>query len=863
MRTLLVSDLIMADAPHNYTRLPGKLRSELGISKAEDEGARRRHNGPGKRKEQRKAARLEKKTKNLPLIRQEVIRRKPKNPASINNDEVSEKGLPVKVASVRPKAQKSILKTTEAQPTPAPTHSVPQKAARRKKNILAEEDAEIAALEKALGVKDKSRLPKTFEEDGLDELLEGLDDDVDDSGAQSGKRKLSDGHEWLKAKRQKFEDGYEEVALSGHKETLREDVEDIELESLSEAETIETEDEDIVSESQSDEEVFDGLSEGDEVSAESQSDEQSGAELTKPIKAPRENPYVAPVTASTQTASGKYVPPSLRNQGSTETEHMSRLRKQVQGLLNRLSEANMLSVVRDLEQLYQTNPRQHVSSTAVDLLLGLLSDPSSLHDTFIILHAGFIAALYKTVGIEFGAQLVQRIGEELLQQYEIRDHKSVHDKKLANLTSLIAELYSFHVIGSVLVYDLIRMFLNELSETNTELLLKFVRNAGLQLRQDDPSSLKAIVQSLQDKASQAGEQAVSTKIKFMMETMNSLKNNRMKTGLAASSVTSEHTLRMKKILGTLNQNHVKASEPLRISLQDLQDSSKRGKWWLIGSSYKDDDTGIVNQQANVSAHAQKSVDDTLPDGDAEDDLVQLAKEQRMNTSIRQSIFIAIMSATDCEDAHRRLIKLHLKKSQELEIPKVLLHCSGTEMVYNPFYTLLARKLCSGRKLKMAFQFSLWDVFRQLDEGDKASDDDDDDDNDQDREGRLGMRAIVNLARMFGTLIADDGLGLGVLKNLNLAYLQSRIDTFVEILLITVILQSQKAANSGERNEGAIRDIFSKPKEMPEMASGLQYYLKKRINKSDVLGDRSDSETVKWGCKVACSALKHLMSENGV
>lgn len=50
------------------------------------------------------------------------------------------------------------------------------------------------------------------------------------------------------------------------------------------------------------------------------------------------------------------------------------------------------------------------------------------------------------------------------------------------------------------------------------------------------------------------------------------------------------------------------------------------------------------------------------------------------------------------------------------------------------------------------------------------------------------------------------------------------------------------------------DIFLKPKEIPEMAGGLRYFLKKVVSKTDVAGTRLDKETVKWGCKVASDAL---------
>lgn len=248
----------------------------------------------------------------------------------------------------------------------------------------------------------------------------------------------------------------------------------------------------------------------------------------------------------------------------------------------------------------------------------------------------------------------------------------------------------------------------------------------------------------------------------MIETISNLKNNRMKTGVAASIVMSEHTTRMKKTLGSLNTRTIRASEPLRIGLKDIRDTDKRGKWWLVGASYKDEDR---NSQYLVDPPSKRQLsphsgDVEMVEQDATD-LLQLAREQRMNTDVRRSIFVSIMSATDYRDAHLRLLKLRLKRSQELEIPKVLIHCAGAETIYNPYYTLIARKLCTDRKLKMAFQFSLWGLFKRMGEGEEGIDEELGQQDEQD--DALGMRSVVNLAKLYGILVAEGGLDLGVLK----------------------------------------------------------------------------------------------------
>ena len=731
----------MPQPTHNTAKIPYQLLQELGISGADYSGVRKNRSGPTKRKEQRKAARAQAKSAHAPVRNVQHVKRRLSSTSEKKASEAVEKTV-LKTTSAQPKSilkkPKPFEERTQARPVP-PSPPPSRKLSRGVQEKLAADDAEILALEKALGVKGKQKLPKSFEDDGLDSLLEGIDDAVGLNGIRLGKRKRVEDDEWLEKKRQKAQQPRSSTENLSTSAISQDDDQDSVVGDEDEAE----------SQGQSATETDDDFG--------SFSEEGEPPLVAKPTKGTRENPYVAPVHFSTITDVGKYVPPSLRNGDATGPEDISQLRRQIQGLLNRLSEANLLSILGDMENIYRDHPRQHVTTTLLDLLMGLLSDPTTLQDTFVILHAGFIASIYKIVGTDFGAQAIQRVDEEFNQNYQLGQQQGRVGKKLTNLISLLAELYNFQVIGSTLIYDYIRLFLDRLSETNTELLLKIIHNSGPQLRQDDPSSLKEIVLQLQVAVGDSGEKKLSVRTKFMIETINNLKNNRVKKGIAASTITSEHTSRMKRTLGSLNQRNIRAGEPLRIGLKDLRQAENRGKWWLVGASYKDDHSADAERNKQPST-ASGNNNRELDMGSTATDLIQLAKEQRMNTDVRRSIFIAIMSATDYNDAYVRLMKLRLKRSQELEIPKVLIHCAGAEKVYNPFYTFLSRRVCTDKKLKMSFQFSLWDLFKQIGEGEDEPDEDD-----KHERNKLGLRSLANLARMFGVLIAEGGLGLGVLK----------------------------------------------------------------------------------------------------
>lgn len=743
---------------------------------------------------------------------------------------------PAPAKEAPPKALKSILKKT----SPPEDSSPPAKVSRAVKERLAQESAEIAALERKLGVKGKKKSKGL--DDGLDDIFGDLGgaDSEDDLGVKAPKRKRTEDNDWLANKRRKAL-GAAPPAESSENET---DLEGIDSEDLEEG----MEQDDFLG-ADDDSDLVD-LDDDDD-----NDNEESGSEVEQePVPRVRENPYVAPVTAGA-TAPTKYIPPALRGPPSSDAEALARLKRQVQGLLNRLSEANILSILKEIEKVYQNNPRGYVNNTLVNLLMDMLSDPSGLLDTFLILHAGFISSVYKVIGQDFGAQIVERIVSEFDQHYQ--SNKSGTGKQTTNLMSLVAELYTFQVIGSNLVFDYVRFFLDELSDINTELLLRIVRAAGPQLRQDDPMAMKDIVVLLQKAAKKAGQDNLSVRTKFMIETINDLKNNRMKTGVATSSISRQHTTRMKKQLGTLGERNLKATEPLRIGLKDIKDTGKKGKWWMVGASWRNDavDEATTEKIGDTKSLQTNSLSDD-EEASGEVDLVQLAREQRMNTDVRRAIFISIMSASDFKDAQIRLNKLNLKRSQETEIPKVIVHCAGSEETYNHYYTVLARKICADHKMRKSFQFSLWDLFKSL--GEKQNEEEDSDNEEDGVEDRHNLRKLVNQAKLYGTLVGTRALPITSLKHLAFPYLQAKTKTFVEVLLVTAILETQKRSKNKQNDNKALLEVFVEVDQAPEMIAGLQYFVKKVIVKTAIV-EKKEKDVVQWGCTAVMDMLTRVLA----
>lgn len=334
--------------------------------------------------------------------------------------------------------------------------------------------------------------------------------------------------------------------------------------------------------------------------------------------------------------------------------------------------------------------RIDVSETITDMILSAISSKANLLDSFVILYATVVASLYRLVGIEFAAHFIQTLVEQFdghhalassTKSTEMTDETLNAVKQCTNLIVLVSELYNMHVIACVLVYELIRWFMTELSELNVELVVKIVKTSGYQLRQDDPTTLKTIIQEFTVLANNASAKSgsgsaapISSRTRFLLETLTALKANRMK-GPSANSTTSgtitESTARMKKFLSGLSKKRTTfPSEPMRVGLTDIRQVGTKGKWWLVGSSWKNN---MVGEESSRKSTSSTTADDML---EAEDELLKLARKNKMNTDVRRSIFVVLMSSEDYIDAFERLIKLNLKEVQQREIVRVLLHCAG-------------------------------------------------------------------------------------------------------------------------------------------------------------------------------------------
>jgi nucleolar MIF4G domain-containing protein 1 len=691
---------------------------------------------------------------------------------------------------------------------------------------LAQDDAEIEAFERKLGIKKgRKSLPQSFKEDGLGDLLGDLsgEEDVSDNDNDNKKRK-NEYDDWLASKRRKTAEpaGRQKVRDMPEDEEEDDDM-GLEDESGDDDEDMDLLDEDGEDGGDFDNESFGGFDDDD--------DEGDVAGTTSAQPRQRENPYVAPTTG---VMVAKYVPPSLRRAANSEEERKSRLRKQVQGLINRLTDANILSIVKSVEELYQNNARGDVTDVITDAIMAQICKPESLPDQFFVLTGGFAAAIYRLIGSSFGSVLIRRIVEDFGGHYEQaskeQNAESAIQKEASNILTLLSQLYVFEVVTCKIIFDYMERLLSDLNEINVELLLRICRMAGRMLKQDDQQSLKHVSGVLNQSVSKVGYTNISARTKFMVETITDLTKGKKKARGLDFTVVSEHVQRMKKRLGELKSQsrRLDGLAPMGVGLVDIEGAETRGKWWLVGASVP---TTLLDKSkkghvtdAEISDH--EDMDIVLPD------YPKKARAQGLSGTAQIAIFTALMTASNFEHAYRQFVNLRLKKDDQLALATVLVQCVGSEVLYNPYYALVGGKAClSNSRIRFAIQDRLWKIFRSL--GESMFGEAPEEDESADAERMKDERRITNVAKFYAALVADGTLNIAILKPLELPEANHWTSMFVQ-LLILALLKECRSKKKGLEEDTKLERIFAAARDLPGLAAGIHWMLRKKVRKTKLV-----------------------------
>jgi len=196
-----------------------------------------------------------------------------------------------------------------------------------------------------------------------------------------------------------------------------------------------------------------------------------------------------------------------------------------------------------------------------------------------------------------------------------------------------------------------------------------------------------------------------------------------------------------------------------------------------------------------------------PQEKAPNELLELARSQRMNTDLRRSIFCVIAGSTDYLECFSGLMKFDLKHKDEREIVTVLMHCLKQEPEFNEYYALVAVRLCSHNKsFVKSFRFKYWEIWKDLQS--------------------LELRPIANLAAMLAYMVAHDAMSLTILKVIDFDQLEPKSVLFFKLLFIKLL----------DDNEERIASAFSKVAE-PTIRNKIKLFFSETLYNNPKISDK--------------------------
>ncbi|XP_060588437.1 nucleolar MIF4G domain-containing protein 1-like [Ruditapes philippinarum] len=524
---------------------------------------------------------------------------------------------------------------------------------------------------------------------------------------------------------------------------------------------------------------------------------------------------------------GAYVPPAKRLQmaGSADEKKkfmLERLQKQLKGLVNSAilnfnerGKWKKCPISRD-RTLYLAT-RADVNETLVDLISDACITPTLTPDRLSMELMMLVAILHGNVGSEVGAVFLQHFAKRfnlLLMEAEYGSGKLID-----NIVVLVAHLYNFKVVYSVLIFDILKKLTESFQERDIEIILLLLRHVGFSLRKDSPIELKEFIISVQTRAGSpdAAKLNDQSRVRFMLEVIMAIRNNNMRKIPNYDPEHLDHLRKLSKLLSYCGQF---GDNQLHISLEDLLNAEEKGKWWLVGSAWD----GKQVQHHNQGSDKMSTVVGKL---EVSSKLQELARKQRMNTDIRRNIFFVIMTSEDYLDAFEKLIQLGLKSSQRQEIILVIMDCCLQEKKYNPFYSYLAQKFCDyHRTYQMAFQFCIWDKFKEI--------------------GSLSEHNRNNLSKLLIHLIVNKAQSLSILKVVSFGTLEKGMVRLLKQLLTDLLLEQSQS-----EVEAAFTRIAQIDKLKP-LNEGLRLFLRHFL-----VGKKSETKSAKLIERV--DIVDHLLS----
>ncbi|KAH9466920.1 hypothetical protein Pst134EB_001962 [Puccinia striiformis f. sp. tritici] len=142
-----------------------------------------------------------------------------------------------------------------------------------------------------------------------------------------------------------------------------------------------------------------------------------------------------------------------------------RLKRQMNGILNRVSPTSLPVCLESLRDLYMSHPRAVITHGLGDMILDLISSKDSLSSALLVTYAALVSAITRggvqVSGVEIGwaATFIAELTAKICTIYETAGPNSIttdeFGKSGINLLGFLSHLYFFQVVGAARWYTIL------------------------------------------------------------------------------------------------------------------------------------------------------------------------------------------------------------------------------------------------------------------------------------------------------------------------------------------------------------------------------------------------------------------------
>jgi nucleolar MIF4G domain-containing protein 1 len=396
------------------------------------------------------------------------------------------------------------------------------------------------------------------------------------------------------------------------------------------------------------------------------------------------------------TAAHKYVPPHLR----ANNNDLLQINNKIQSILNKLSYGNIEVISQEISNLYK-NPNYSKVSINESLQLAMIEICSSSIATnaFSFGSAALVSCINQS---NLSAPLVEKICLRLKNSFSQPNNHSSQ-----NLFRLLCALYRFNVISENLIYSTANYLLNSLTSSSedsllVELLLILFETIGYKLRHADSLALKQLILLTHTniKAFSQVSSVLDKRIQYLNAAINDIKNNKKKCGNEINELLQP----VHSWLDSKKLNNA-ADSRLQMSWEDIENIPSQGRYWLVGAKYTGKTT--PNNKANKKDSEQHNEITQLA---ASSGFSSKLHESVYSIIVHSVDYLdSYEKLTKFSNANHGK-----SNQIELQVSRVLLDCCGREKLYNPYYSALVNHILThDRQYRFSIKLALWDFFKAI------------------------------------------------------------------------------------------------------------------------------------------------------